>query len=41
MVASLLLDHFGWAGYPQQSLTPMRAAGALLVIGGVLLIQRR
>lgn len=41
MVASLLLDHFGWAGYPQQSLTPARAVGALLVIGGVLLIQRR
>ena len=41
MVASLLLDHFGWVGYPQQSLTPLRAVGALLVIGGVLLIQRR
>lgn len=41
MVASLLLDHFGWVGYPQQPLTPIRAIGALLVIGGVLLIQRR
>ena len=41
MVASLLLDHFGWVGYPQQPLTPLRAVGALLVIGGVLLIQRR
>ena len=41
MVASLLLDHFGWVGYPQQPLTPARAVGALLVIGGVLLIQRR
>jgi len=41
MVTSLLLDHFGLIGYPQQSLTPARALGALLVIGGVLLIQRR
>ncbi len=41
MVTSLILDHFGLIGYPQQSLTPARAVGALLVIGGVLLIQRR
>jgi transporter family-2 protein len=41
MVASLALDHFGWVGYPQQPLTPVRTIGALLVIGGVLLIQRR
>ncbi|HVX89437.1 MAG TPA: DMT family transporter [Gemmatimonadales bacterium] len=41
MVTSLLLDHFGWVGYPQQPLTVTRAFGALLVIGGVLLIQRR
>ena len=41
MVTSLILDHFGLIGYPQQSLTPARAFGALLVIGGVLLIQRR
>ena len=41
MATSLLLDHFGWVGYPQQPLTPTRAVGALLVIGGVLLIQRR
>lgn len=41
MVTSLLLDHFGLVGYPQQPLTATRAVGALLVIGGVLLIQRR
>ncbi len=41
MATSLLLDHFGWVGYPQQPLTVTRAVGALLVIGGVLLIQRR
>ena len=41
MVTSLILDHFGLIGYPQQTLTPARAMGALLVIGGLLLIQRR
>ena len=41
MVTSLILDHYGLIGYPQQTLTPARALGALLVIGGVLLIQRR
>ena len=41
MVASLVLDQFGLVGYPQQSLTPTRFVGALLVIGGVLLVQRR
>lgn len=41
MVASLVLDQFGLVGYPQQSLTPGRFLGALLVIGGVFLVQRR
>ena len=41
MVASLVLDQFGLVGYPQQSLTPTRFVGALLVIGGVFLVQRR
>lgn len=41
MVASLLLDQLGVLGYPQQPVTPSRAVGALLVIGGVILIQRR
>jgi transporter family-2 protein len=41
MMASLILDHYGWVGFPQQSITPTRFVGALLVIGGVLLIQRR
>ena len=41
MVASLVLDHFGLVGYPQQPVTPVRFLGALLIIGGVVLIQRR
>lgn len=41
MVTSLLLDHFGWVGYAQQSITPARLLGALCIIAGVVLIQRR
>jgi transporter family-2 protein len=41
MVASVILDHYGWVGYAPQPVTPGRFAGMLLVIGGVLLIQRR
>jgi transporter family-2 protein len=41
MVASLVLDQFGLVGYPQQSLTPARFVGALLVVGGAILVQRR
>jgi transporter family-2 protein len=40
-MASLILDHYGWVGFPQQPITSTRVVGALLVIGGVLLIQRR
>ncbi len=41
MLASLVLDYFGLVGFSQQPLTPQRALGAALVVGGVLLIQRR
>lgn len=41
MVASIILDHYGWVGYAPQPVTPARLAGMLLVIVGVLLIQRR
>ena len=40
MLASLVLDHFGWVGFPVQAVTPARLLGAALVIGGVLLVQR-
>ena len=39
MIASLVLDHFGLAGLAVRPLTLARAAGAALVIAGVLLIQ--
>jgi uncharacterized membrane protein YdcZ (DUF606 family) len=41
MSISLLLDSRGWAGFAQQPLTMSRLLGGLLVIAGVLLINRR
>jgi bacterial/archaeal transporter family-2 protein len=41
LMTSLLLDHFGWLGFTQHSLTPLRVVGALLLFGGVLLIIHR
>lgn len=40
LALSLVLDHFGALGVPQQSISPVRIAGVLLVIGGVLLVRR-
>lgn len=40
MLASLVLDHYGWVGFPVQEVTPVRLAGAGLIIAGVLLVQR-
>jgi bacterial/archaeal transporter family-2 protein len=41
LCASLLVDHYGWLGFPRHALTPLRLAGAALLFGGVLLIVRR
>jgi bacterial/archaeal transporter family-2 protein len=40
MLTSLLLDHYGLVGFPVHSLSLVRFLGALLVIAGVILIQR-
>jgi len=40
MVASLALDHFGWAGFPVHHIDPWRMVGAALIVGGVVLVQR-
>uniref|UniRef100_UPI0019D0043D DMT family transporter n=1 Tax=Pseudomonas viridiflava TaxID=33069 RepID=UPI0019D0043D len=39
ILASLLLDHFGLFGLIERQLTTPRVLGALLLIGGVVLIQ--
>ena len=40
MATSIVLDHFGWVGFPVHEITPVRLVGAALIIGGVLLVQR-
>ncbi len=40
MVASLVLDHFGWVGFPEHPISAFRLLGAALVMLGVALIQR-
>ena len=40
MLTSLVLDQFGWVGFPVHEATPLRLLGAALIIGGVVLIQR-
>jgi bacterial/archaeal transporter family-2 protein len=40
MITSLLLDQYGLIGFPIHSLSPLRLLGAVLVIAGVVLIQR-
>jgi len=40
LATSLLVDHFGWLGFPHHPLTVARVMGAALLFGGVLLITR-
>jgi transporter family-2 protein len=40
LLCSLLCDHFGWFGVPVHTLDVRRAAGALLLVLGVVLIRR-
>lgn len=40
LVASLVLDHFGWLGFAQHPLNLTRMLGAALLFCGVLLIVR-
>jgi transporter family-2 protein len=40
LATALMVDHFGWLGFPQHPLTFVRLAGAALLFGGVVLITR-
>lgn len=40
LMLSLVLDHFGALGVPQNPISLTRLAGVALVIGGVLLVRR-
>ena len=40
VVVSAILDQFGWIGFRQHALSPMRALGCSLMIAGVWLVSR-
>lgn len=40
LLASLVIDHFGWIGFPQHPISTLRILGAIMLFGGVLLIVR-
>ena len=39
MLAAIVIDHYGLLGLEQQSITPLRMLGVLLLIAGVILIR--
>src|SRR6185437_10145663 len=38
LLTSLVVDHYGWLGFPEHPMTLTRLLGALLLFGGVLLV---
>lgn len=41
MLASMLVDHFGWLGVKQQPANPWRIAGVVVIFAGVLMMQKK
>jgi transporter family-2 protein len=39
MLASIILDHFGWLGYPVQPVTLVKLSGAGLIVAGAVMIR--
>ena len=40
-LAALVIDHYGWFGLEVQRLSPVRLLGALMLVGGVVLMRVR
>ena len=40
MIASLVIDHFGWLGVTERPISPLRVLGAALITVGVVLVRR-
>lgn len=40
LLMSLVLDHYGWIGFPAHEINVWRVAGAVLLVAGVVLIVR-
>ncbi len=39
MLASMVLDHFGFIGYPVHPISTLRLVGVIMLFGGVILIR--
>lgn len=39
MIASVVLDHYGWLGYPVHPVNEWRLLGVLLLVAGVMIIR--
>jgi transporter family-2 protein len=39
VVMSIVADHYGWIGLAVREITPVRAAGAVLVVAGVVMVN--
>lgn len=37
---ALLLDHFGWLGTVQRSITPVQLLGVVLILAGIFLVKK-
>jgi transporter family-2 protein len=40
MIMSLVIDQYGWVGFAEHPISPLRLLGAALVVGGVVLVHR-
>ena len=40
LVVSILIDHYGWLGFPLQKMNIQRFLGVLLLVGGFLLVRK-
>jgi transporter family-2 protein len=40
LTAAVILDHFGWLGFPEQRVTAWRLAGVACLLAGVWLVKR-
>ena len=41
LIASLVIDHFGWFRMTVHTVTPVRVMGAVLLVGGVMLVSKK
>lgn len=41
MLAALVVDHYGFVGFPRNPVTPTRLLGTALLVAGALLVMRR